>query len=144
MLPAPIKGGRSMFTRKALGDQTPAALLFAGPALLGLTLFIAAPFLLAVVLAFTNLRLGSPLPLEFVGLKQFARIFSDPGFQRALFNNLVFAVVVVPLQTGIALGLALSRRSASTRSKTCGGSRTSGLTTRAAAGTKRSSTRRTR
>ena len=96
-----------MFTRKALGDQTPAALLFAGPALLGLTLFIAVPFLLAVVLAFTNLRLGSPLPLEFVGLKQFARIFSDPGFQRVLFNNLVFAVVVVPLQTGIALGLAL-------------------------------------
>ncbi len=96
-----------MFRRKALDDQTPAALLFAGPALLGLTLFIAVPFLLAVVLAFTNLRLGSPLPLEFVGLKQFARIFSDPGFRRALFNNMMFAVVVVPLQTGIALGLAL-------------------------------------
>jgi len=96
-----------MRRRKALGDQTPVAWLLAGPGLLGLMLFIVLPFLLAVVLAFTNLRLGSPLPLEFVGLKQFARIVSDPGFQRALFNNLVFAMVVVPLQTGIALGLAL-------------------------------------
>lgn len=89
------------------GDQTPTALLLAGPALLGLLLFLLLPFLLALVFAFTNLRLGSPLPLEFVGLKQFGRIFNDPGFLRALGNNLLFATAIVPLQTALALGLAL-------------------------------------
>lgn len=88
-------------------DQTPIALLLAGPALLGLALFLLLPFLLALFFAFTNLRLGSPLPLEFVGLRQFQRILGDPGFQQALANNLLFAAVVVPLQTVLALGLAL-------------------------------------
>lgn len=89
------------------GDQTPTALLMAAPALLGLLLFVLLPFLLALAMAFTNLRLGSPLPLEFVGLKQFLRIFGDPAFLHALSNNLVFALAVVPLQTALALGLAL-------------------------------------
>jgi multiple sugar transport system permease protein len=96
-----------MSRQRRFGDQTPTALLLAGPALLGLLLFLLLPFLLALVFAFTNLRLGSPLPLELVGLKQFARIFSDPGFLHALANNLLFAAVVVPLQTALALGLAL-------------------------------------
>ncbi len=91
----------------AFGDQTGIAILIAAPALLGLLLFVALPFLFAFALAFTNLRLGSPLPLEFVGAKQFVRIFQDPSFLRALLNNLIFAVVVVPLQTSMALGLAL-------------------------------------
>jgi len=88
-------------------DQNSVALLMAAPALLGLTLFVLLPFLLALALSFTNLRLGSPLPLEFVGLEQYRRIFTDPAFLHALGNNLLFAAVVVPLQTALALGLAL-------------------------------------
>jgi len=83
------------------------AWVFAAPALIGLLLFVALPFLLAIGLAFTNLRLGSPLPLEWLGLEQFRRIFADPAFRHALLNNAVFAAVVVPLQTLLALGLAL-------------------------------------
>ncbi|TVR50220.1 MAG: sugar ABC transporter permease [Puniceicoccaceae bacterium] len=79
----------------------------AGPALAGLLLFIAVPFLMAVGLSLTNLRLGSPLPLEWVGFQQYERIFGDPAFRRALVNNAVFALVVVPVQTALALGLAL-------------------------------------
>lgn len=84
-----------------------AGTLFAVPALAGLLIFVAIPFLLAIGLSFTNLRLGSPLPLEFVGLIQFLRLFDDPAFTRALLNNLLFTVVVVPIQTILALGLAL-------------------------------------
>lgn len=84
-----------------------AGTLFALPALAGLFVFVAIPFLLAIGLSFTNLRLGSPLPLEFVGLTQFLRLFDDPAFTRALLNNLLFTVVVVPVQTLLALGLAL-------------------------------------
>jgi multiple sugar transport system permease protein len=89
------------------GDQTPVALLLTAPALLGLALFVALPFLTALVLSFTDLRLGSPLPVEFVGLEQYRRIFTDPAFLRALANNALFAIVVVPAQTALALGLAL-------------------------------------
>ncbi|MCX4188010.1 carbohydrate ABC transporter permease [Methylophaga sp. OBS4] len=93
--------------KQRFGDQTGVGLLLAAPALLGLMLFVLLPFLLALLLAFTNLRLGSPLPLEYVGLEQFRRIFTDPAFLHALGNNLLFAAIVVPLQTALALGLAL-------------------------------------
>jgi multiple sugar transport system permease protein len=90
----------------SLNQESRTALLMMLPAVLGLFLFVALPFLLAVGLSFTNLRLGSPLPLQFLGLEQYRRIWLDPSFQRALFNNALFALVVVPLQTAIALGLA--------------------------------------
>jgi multiple sugar transport system permease protein len=93
---------RAPHDRRAL-----AAALMSAPALLGLLAFVALPFALALLLAFTNLRLGSPLPLEWVGLEQFRRIFTDPAFGRALLNNALFTLVVVPLQTILALGLAL-------------------------------------
>ncbi|WP_199248190.1 carbohydrate ABC transporter permease [[Phormidium] sp. ETS-05] len=82
-------------------------LAFVAPAFLGLFLFVAVPFGLAAILSLTNLRLGSPLPLKFIGLEQYRRILSDPAFSRALLNNGIFALVIVPLQTAVALGLAL-------------------------------------
>ncbi|MBT2989249.1 MAG: sugar ABC transporter permease [Candidatus Thiodiazotropha sp. (ex Ctena orbiculata)] len=90
-----------------LNDQTTSALLLVTPALLGLLLFILLPFATALVLAFTDLRLGSPLAVNFVGTDQFLSLFNDPDFIRALLNNLLFAAVVVPLQTILALALAL-------------------------------------
>jgi multiple sugar transport system permease protein len=86
-------------------DRT--ALWMMAPALTGLGLFVALPFILAVLLSLTNLRLGSPLPLQFLGLEQYRRIWLDPSFRQALFNNGLFALGVVPLQTILALGLAL-------------------------------------
>jgi multiple sugar transport system permease protein len=83
------------------------AMLMAAPAVTGLLIFVALPFAAAVVLAFTNLRLGSPLAPEFVGLEQFRRISLDASFRQALANNVLFGLVVVPVQTGLALGLAL-------------------------------------
>ncbi len=77
------------------------------PALVGLTLFLALPFGIALFLSFSQFKLGSPLPLRFIGFEQFFRIFNDSGFRQALINNSIFALVIVPLQTGAALGLAL-------------------------------------
>ena len=90
-----------------LSKEGRAALAMAAPALIGLFLFVAFPFVLAVALSFTNLRLGSPLPTRWLGFEQYARIVGDPTFLRALLNNGLFALIVVPLQTGLALGLAL-------------------------------------
>lgn len=79
----------------------------AGPAFVGLGLFVAAPFLLAILLSFTDLRLGSPLPLEWVGLQQYGRVLTSSTFRQAFFNNVYFTAVVVPVQTALALAAAL-------------------------------------
>ncbi|AFY91664.1 carbohydrate ABC transporter permease [Chamaesiphon minutus] len=92
---------------KPTKDDTQTALLMAAPALLGLLLFVALPFLLALIISFTNLRLGSPLPLQFLGLEQYRRVWLDPNFRQAMLNNGLFALVMVPVQTALALGLAL-------------------------------------
>jgi multiple sugar transport system permease protein len=88
-------------------DDRRIALIMISPALIGLMLFVILPFAIAVLISFTNFRLGSPLPIEFLGFEQYRRIWLDPSFRRALLNNGLFALVVVPVQTALALGLAL-------------------------------------
>lgn len=84
----------------------------AAPAMLGLVLFVAVPFAMAIWLSFHHLKLGSPRPPEWLGIKQYQRILFDPqfasDFRRALFNNGLFALVIVPIQTGLALALAMA------------------------------------
>jgi len=81
---------------------------FASPAIALLLAFLIFPFLLALVFSFTNLRFASPLPTRFVGLDNYTDLFSDPEFLQALVNNIVFTAVIVPVQTAVALGLALA------------------------------------
>lgn len=78
-----------------------------GPAVVLLLLFVFIPAVLAFGLAFTNARLISPQPAQFIGLDNFTRLFTDTTFFRALLNVGYFAVVVVPLQAGLALLLAI-------------------------------------
>jgi multiple sugar transport system permease protein len=78
-----------------------------GPAVLLLVLFVVVPALLAFGLAFTNARLLAPYAPSFVGMDNFVRLFQDETFWHSLLNVAYFAVVVVPLQSGIALGMAL-------------------------------------
>jgi multiple sugar transport system permease protein len=80
--------------------------LMVSPSVILLILFFFVPVTLAFVLAFTNARLISP-SIQFVGLDNFTRLFQDPLFWKSLRNTLYFAVVVVPLQSALALLLAL-------------------------------------
>jgi multiple sugar transport system permease protein/raffinose/stachyose/melibiose transport system permease protein len=80
----------------------------AAPALIGLFLFLGIPALLALGLSFTNARLISPEGPSFVGVDNYARAFTnDPSFLRSLLNTFYFAAVVVPVQAGLGLVLAL-------------------------------------
>ena len=93
------------FTRAS--TEARAGLLMALPALLLLLLFVALPFLGAVALSFSDLRLSAPSAARYVGTESYDALFADPVFWAALRNNLLFALVIVPLQTALALGLAL-------------------------------------
>lgn len=88
-------------------SQSMVAGAFLLPGSIMLLLFVVTPFLLAVVYSFTDLRLVSPLPMQFVGLRNYLRTASDPIFQRALLNIFYFVIVVVPLQSIIALFMAM-------------------------------------
>jgi multiple sugar transport system permease protein len=81
--------------------------LFSAPGLLLLAVFIVVPFGLALYFSFTNERLISPLPTQWVGLDNFTSILTDSTFWRAFLNNVIFVVIVVPVQTAFALTLAI-------------------------------------
>jgi len=91
------------------GQTARNAWLLSAPALLLLTIFLIVPFIMAFVLAFTDQRLvpNPNLPTQFVGARNFTRLLSDEIFLRALLNNMIFAVIVVPVQTTLALMLAI-------------------------------------
>lgn len=81
--------------------------MFLSPALILLVVFLITPFVMAFILSFTNQRLVSPLPTRFIALRNYVRFFTDADFWQALRNTFVFTVVVVPVQSGLALILAV-------------------------------------
>ncbi len=81
--------------------------LMVSPAVLLLIVFFFVPVGLCFALAFTSARLISPEPARIIGFENFSRLFGDPVFWKSLRNTFYFAVVVVPLQAGFALLLAL-------------------------------------
>lgn len=85
------------------------AWLFSAPALLLLITFLVVPFLLAIGLSFTDQRLipNPRLPTDFVGLRNYQRLLADETFWMAVKNCFLFVAVVVPVQTAMALGLAM-------------------------------------
>jgi multiple sugar transport system permease protein len=89
-------------TKRAL-----AAWSMTSPGILGLILFIFFPFSIAVILSFTNYRFNSPLPFRWLGIENYLDLINQVDFLRAILNNLIFTSLVVPLQTSLALILAL-------------------------------------
>jgi multiple sugar transport system permease protein len=81
--------------------------VFSLPGVALLLAFLVVPFGLAIYLSLTSQRLASPLPVEFVGLRNYGRVLGDSDFWHAFRNNLVFAAVVVPVQTALALWMAI-------------------------------------
>ena len=81
---------------------------FAAPALMLMLIFLVIPFFIAIYYSLTNARLVSgPLHTNFVGLANYIHMLGDDSLHRALLNNSVFGIVMVPVQTGLALLLAI-------------------------------------
>lgn len=81
--------------------------LFLSPAMIILGLFLFLPTLLSIYSAFTNYYLLTPDATEFVGLDNFVKLFSDTVFLQSLKNIGQFVIFIIPIQLGLALGLAL-------------------------------------
>ena len=85
------------------------AWLFASPALILLGIFLILPFVMAIGFSFTDQRLvpNPNLSTQFVSLENYTRLFQDQIFQRALAFTFLFVIIVVPVQTLLALLLAI-------------------------------------
>ncbi|WP_310462326.1 sugar ABC transporter permease [Sphaerotilus sp.] len=83
--------------------------LFLSPALALILLFIVLPFLLTVAFSFTDQRLvpNPNVPTEWIGWRNYARVFDNEDFVRTLLNTAYFTVLVVPLQCGLGLAVAM-------------------------------------
>lgn len=92
-------------SRKLIAGQVRAGWLLLSPALLHSLVFILIPVGAAVVLSFTDYSFGDSW--SWVGFENYGELFKDQDFRAALWNTIVYAVVVIPLSMVIALVIAL-------------------------------------
>ena len=81
-------------------------LLFVLPFLLAYVVILIYPLLRGIALSFQRADLFGPG--RFVGLDNYVRLLADDAFLRSIVNTFLLALMIVPLLTAIALGLALA------------------------------------
>ena len=80
---------------------------FFGPALVLMAIFLFIPMILTLVFIFTDYLALNPSLTSFVGLDNYVALFKDRLFVQAFGNTILFVIIIVPLQMGLAFGLAL-------------------------------------
>ena len=88
-------------------DKALLGLIFIFPAIFLIFVFLILPGLMAFIYSFYKINLLNPSVKEFIGIKNYQQILTDPSFYKALSNTFYFALVVVPLQCSLALLLAI-------------------------------------
>ena len=80
---------------------------FFGPALVLMAIFLFIPMILTLVFSFTDFFALNPSLTSFVGLDNYVALFRDRLFVQAFGNTILFVIIIVPFQMGLAFGLAL-------------------------------------
>ncbi len=78
---------------------------FIAPNFIGFTVFTLGPIVFAFLLAF--MRWDGNNPIEFAGLDNFFKLFTDKIFIAAFWNTIIYTGAVVPLTLICALGMAI-------------------------------------
>lgn len=97
----PIKISFALFKRYSI------PYLFLFPALFALSLTVLWPALQAFYLSFTGYEYDLTQSPQWVGLKNFDKLWIDPIFWQTLRNTLVYLIFVVPVMVIMPLGLAI-------------------------------------
>lgn len=84
----------------------PVAFAFAAPAVVLLLFLMLLPLVTVLVLSTTDYTLAS-LDLEFVGLDNFRKVFTEAGTVQALVNTALYVGIVVPASVALGLFLAM-------------------------------------
>ncbi|MGH9107285.1 MAG: carbohydrate ABC transporter permease, partial [Acidimicrobiales bacterium] len=114
--PQPARRGRRQKTTGTLRKgENLFGWIFVSPSVAILLLFLLAPIVLALYISFTNWSgLTNPLSssVKWTGLANYKTLLTQPGlyqqdFGTSIRNNLYFVAFTVPLQTALALALAV-------------------------------------
>ncbi len=89
--------------KSRLGDRAAYGLVL--PYVIFFLAFVAYPLTFSLLLVFHRWNIVTPM--EWIGLKNFSRLFQDPLFYASLRNTLVFLVLHIPAQIVVALGFAM-------------------------------------
>src|SRR3978361_1965086 len=95
------------------GGEVLAGWLFISPAVILLTVFLLLPAVVALWVSVSNWTgRGSPLGAGYVGVDNYKALLVTKGLSKknlgsSLRNNMYYVILVVPLQTMLALGLAM-------------------------------------
>jgi multiple sugar transport system permease protein len=88
-----------------------ASYIFMAPTILVLGVFVVLPILFAVYLSLHKVRLLGGIEYRFTGLENFVNLGTDERVWIALRNTFEYVIIVVPLQTILALILAVTLNS---------------------------------
>lgn len=94
-------------TRK-IQENTFAGYLFASPWIVGFLIFIIVPLGFSLYWSFTDYRVASNEPINWVGVENYSNlILEDEGFRASIVNTLFLTFIGLPLQMAFALFLAV-------------------------------------
>jgi len=101
-----MKGKKLLFGKYTI-KETLMAYGFMAPAIILVAVFVLGPVIASISFAFTDYYLLKPNDIDFIGLENFKYIIEDELVLKSFINTFKFVVMVIPLQVGTALGLAL-------------------------------------
>ena len=78
----------------------------AGPATMAMLVLIFGPALIVLILSFTDYQFGAR-SFNWLGLKNYQELFTDPIGRKAVVNTLIYVAVVMPTSMLLALLVAL-------------------------------------
>src|SRR5579859_5845857 len=76
------------------------------PWLVGFVIFTLAPILISLFFTFTDFNLAKPDQINFVGLANWQRLFTDPDALQALSVTLRFGLMAIPIGIVVPIGMA--------------------------------------
>jgi ABC-type sugar transport system permease subunit len=82
-------------------------LVFISPWIIGFVLFTFLPMVASFVLSFTDFDPRYPDAFQYIGLRNYERMLSDPNVGQSLLVTLKFGALMLPASIALALGVAL-------------------------------------
>ena len=77
------------------------------PSLLVVGLVALVPLVQTIVQSFTNARLASARPVQFIGLKNYLDLLTDDAFRHAIWVTVLFTLLTVTFEFVLGMGIAL-------------------------------------
>jgi multiple sugar transport system permease protein len=100
-----VKTSSRSFWRRLINQESITAYIFILPSFIGFITFIVFPMIRGIQISFTKWNLMRPP--KFIGLENYKDAFADPVFWNSLKVTLQYVVLNIPLQTLIALCMAV-------------------------------------